>query len=107
MAGIVAFVFGVIKSTDAYRGAVQSAQRDPRVIQALGAPIHAGFWVIGTVHVDNGEGEADIRFPLIGSRSRGRVHAVATRSASGWHYSELTVTPHDGTPIDVLSPASP
>lgn len=104
IAAIVAIVFGLIKSTDAYRGALASARKDPRVIEAFGAPVHAGFWALGTVHVDNGEGEADIHFPLIGSKDRGIVHAVATKRGGEWHYSELTASPRNGNTIDLLNP---
>lgn len=104
IAGIVLIVFGMVKSSDVYAGARREAARDPRVIEALGAPVHAGWWVTGSVHVDNGEGNADFHFPLIGSKSRGQVHAVATRDNGAWHYSELTVTTRDGQTIDVLSP---
>ena len=100
--GIVVLVFGAIKSTDAYRGARATAERDPRVIAALGAPVHPGIWIIGNVNVNNNRGNADFQFPIIGSRSRGRLHAVAYRDISGWHYTELTVTPRDGPTIDLL-----
>jgi hypothetical protein len=102
--GIIVIVFGAIKSTDAYRGARLTAEKDPRVIAALGAPVHAGLWVAGSVNVNASGGEADIRFPLAGSRGRGVVHAIATRSGGSWHYSELTVRPRDGATIDLLTP---
>ena len=95
-------VFGAIKSTDAYRGARASVERDPRVIEALGSPVRAGFWVIGTMNVDNGRGDADINFSVKGPRGRAIVHAVATKQSGEWRYSELTVTPRHGTGINLL-----
>jgi len=100
---IVMIAFGAIKSSDAYRGALATAQKDPRVIAALGSPVHSGFWVIGNVSVDTEGGQADFQFPLSGPKDDGRVHAVATRDTSGWHYKELTMTPRHGPPIDLLS----
>ena len=104
VAAIVLIVFGAIKSTDVYRGAKATAQKDPRVIQALGSPIEPGWWIKGNVNVRNQSGEADIEFPINGPKGSGRVHAVATRESSGWHYSELMVTPANGPPIDLLKP---
>lgn len=101
---IVMIVFGAIKSSDVYRGARAKAEHDPRVIVALGAPVHPGVWVIGRVDISNGRGNADFSFPLIGSRSRGRVHVVAFLDGDGWHYSELTMTPRDGSRINLLQP---
>jgi hypothetical protein len=101
---IAMIVFGAIKSSDVYRGALADAEKDPRVIAALGAPIHAGFLVTGNVSVKNQRGTADIQFPLIGSKARGLVHAVATRDADKWQYTELTVTVPNGPSIDLLRP---
>jgi len=104
-AGVVFLVFGAIKSTEVYRGARLSAEKDPRVIEALGAPMHPGLLVWGTVNYDNGQGDADFHFPLIGPKRRGVVHVVASRArGENWHYTKLTVTPRDGTPIDLLAP---
>jgi hypothetical protein len=104
IAAIVVIVFGAIKSSDVYRGARATAQKDPRVIQALGSPVEPGWWIKGNVNVRDHSGEADIEFPISGPKGSGRVHAVATRESSGWRYSELVVTPANGPPIDLLKP---
>ena len=101
---IVVVVFGAIKSTDAYKGARDQAQKDPRVIAALGTPMETGIWVAGNVNVDTNGGNADFEFPIHGPKGEARVHAVATRDTSGWHYSLLTVTPRGGPLIDLLKP---
>jgi hypothetical protein len=99
---LMTIVFGVIKSTDVYQEARHRAESDPRVVAALGAPVHAGFWVSGNVDVKNSRGEADISFPIRGPRGKARVYAVATRDRSGWTYTELTVHPEHGAKIDLL-----
>lgn len=104
IAGLVLIVFGAIKSTDAYRGARATAERDPRVIAALGTPIEPGWWVSGNVNVDANGGNADFVFPIHGPKGEARVHAIATRDTSGWHYRELVVSPTNGPPIDLLKP---
>lgn len=104
IAAIVVIVFGAIKSTDAYKGARDRAQRDPRVMAVLGTPMETGIWVIGNVNVDANGGNADFEFPISGPRGEARVRAVATRDLSGWRYSLLTVTPRNGAPIDLLKP---
>jgi len=101
---IALIVFGAIKSSDVYKGARDNARKDPRVIQALGSPVEPGWWIKGNVNVHDHTGEADIEFPVSGPKGHGRVHAVAERESGGWHYTELTVTPEHGPPIDVLKP---
>lgn len=104
IAGLVVFVFGAIKSSDVYHGAIHRVEKDPRVVQALGSPIETGWWISGNVHVSEGTGNADFDFPVKGPKGRGKVHVVATRESGNWIYSELTVTPSNGPPIDLLKP---
>ena len=101
---LVVIVFGAIKSTDVYKNARDRAASDPRVIAALGSPVQAGLFVSGNVHANNGTGDAAIELPISGPNGKGRVHAVATRDSSGWHYSVLTVKPENGATIDLLNP---
>src|SRR5213592_4793951 len=45
---VLAFiVFGAIKKSDVYKEALTRVQNDQRVVDALGSPIEAGFWVSG------------------------------------------------------------
>lgn len=104
IAVMVLVVFGAIKSTDAYRGARARVENDPRVIEALGSPVEAGWWMSGNVHVENRRGFADFSFPVHGPKGSATVHAVATKENDRWNYSELTVTPATGPPIDLLKP---
>jgi len=100
---LVVFIFGAIKSSDIYKGALSRAQNDPRVIAALGSPIKSGFFLSGNVNVNNTNGTADITFPISGPKGKASVHAVGTRDSGGWHYSELTATPENGAPINLMS----
>jgi len=104
IAGIIAVVIGGIRNSDVYSGARNAAERDSRVIAALGAPMQPGWWVMGNVKLENRTGSADLEFPLIGSRQRGTVHAVAELENERWRYTTLTVTPKSGPVIDILQP---
>lgn len=97
------FVFSVIKRTDVYREAYHRASTDPRVIAALGTPIEKGWWVFGSVNIDNESGNADFSFPISGPKEKARVHVGATYNGN-WTYTELVVKPDNGGDIDVLHP---
>jgi Cytochrome oxidase complex assembly protein 1 len=101
---IVFVVFGAIKRSDVYKGALHRAQSDPRVIAVLGEPIEAGFIVSGNVHVDTNGGNAEINFPISGPKGKAKVHAVATLENGQWKYETLTVTPENGAMIDLNTP---
>jgi hypothetical protein len=102
VAVLVVVVFGAIRSTDAYKGARDRAVNDPRVIAALGAPVETGWWVKGSVNVDNDGGHANITFPISGPKGKATVEAIATRDAEKWVYTKLKVDPDGGPPIDLL-----
>ena len=104
VAGIVLIVFGAIKSSDVYRGAMHRVERDQRVIDAIGTPVETGWWINGNVHVAEQRGNADFSFPVHGPKGKGTVHTVATRESGNWIYNELTFTPSNGPPIDLLKP---
>jgi hypothetical protein len=93
---VAIFIFGAIKRSDVYKGALERAQNDPRVIAALGTPIEAGWVVSGSVHVDNREGNAEINFPISGPKGKAKVHAIATIDEGKWKYETLTVQPEGG-----------
>ncbi len=101
---LVIFVFGAIKRSDVYKGALRRVQDDPRVVAALGSPVEAGWIVTGNVHVDTNGGNAEINFPVSGPKQKAKVHAVATVENGQWKYTILTVQPQSGPLIDLNSP---
>lgn len=101
---IVIFVFGAMKRSDVYKGALRRAQNDPRVVAALGSPVEAGWWVKGNVHFDTNGGNAELTFPISGPKAKGTEHAVATYENDKWIYETLTVTPEGGPLIDLNTP---
>ena len=109
IAAVIAFVVlivNVAKRSDVYREAFARASSDTRVIERLGTPIEKGWWVIGSVHIDNSEGEANLDFPISGPKGSARVHAVATFDGN-WKYTTLIVRPEGGREVDVLKPETP
>lgn len=107
VAVVVAFVFGAIKRTDVYKGALHRVQQDQRVVAVLGSPVEPGFIVTGSVNVNNERGTANFNFPVSGPKGKADVHATATLDENGWHYTNLQVLPNNGANIDVLKATGP
>jgi hypothetical protein len=63
---IVTVVFGMLKSSDAYQGALARARADPAVVMALGSPIEEGWFVMGNINISGSSGEADLAIPVSG-----------------------------------------
>jgi hypothetical protein len=105
VASIAWFVMSSIKGTDLYTDAVQRAQNDPRVIEALGEPVETGWWVTGNVNIDSNSGTADFAAPLMGTRKHGTLYVKGTREGGEWTYSVMNVAVDDGPIIDLMSPS--
>jgi hypothetical protein len=102
MVALFVFVFSVIKRSDVYREAYTRATSDVRVQAALGTPIEKGWWVLGSVNINNNTGNANLDFPISGPKGKARVHAEASLENAAWSYSSLVVRPEVGGEIDVL-----
>jgi len=91
LAAMVFTVFTAIKSTQPYKAAIARAKSDVRVTEALGTPIHEGWYVLGNANVSGGSGTADLSIPISGPKAKGTIYAVASKSAGQWQFSKLAV----------------
>jgi hypothetical protein len=88
---IVSLVFGVMKSSDAYKMALAKAKADPRVMAALGSPIDDGLFIRGKTNVSGSSGQADVTVPISGPKGKGTIYFVASKFAGEWTFSKLMV----------------
>jgi hypothetical protein len=88
---IITIVFGMVKSSDVYKDALSTAQTHPAVVQALGSPIKAGIFVMGSINVSGPSGQADLAIPISGPKGKGTIYAVASKSMGKWTFSKLAV----------------
>ncbi len=103
IAFIVVVVFGAMRSSDAYKEAMQRATTDPRVVAALGSPVEASFLVSGNVQVNNNEGTAKLDIPIHGPKGSATLHVEATKTRGRWYYNQMIVTPKQGAEIDLMT----
>ena len=101
--GIMLAVFGALKSTDVYRTAVTRAKADMRVRAALGNDVREGILVSAHTNMSGGSGQADLSIPISGSKGKGAIYVVATKSVE-WTYSRLIVKTEGGETIDLAAP---
>ena len=102
----IAFIaFTAIKSTDVYKTAVARAKADPDVRHALGSKLHTGMFPTGKTSADGSSGQAELSIPISGSKGKGTIYVVASKSAGEWQFSKLIVKTKDGDTIDLLQSA--
>lgn len=103
---IVSAVFGMVKSSDAYKLALQRVQANPAATAALGTPIHEGWLVMGNIQVNGPSGAANLQIPVSGPAGEGDVFVEATKSAGAWNFKTLVLQLDDGgRRIDLLDEA--
>lgn len=98
---IVFFVFGILKSSDAYQTALTHAKNDQRVTAALGTPIREGLVPSGKTNVNGPSGEADFAIPISGPKGKATIYVVGTKSSDKWTFSKLAVQIDGGDLIDL------
>ena len=103
--GLVALIFGLMKSSDAYIGALARARSSPAAVAALGAPIKEGFFVLGNIRVGGNSGRATLQIPVSGPKGSATLHVDSDKTDGAWHFRQLVlVVDQTGEQIDLLAP---
>ena len=102
---VLTLVFGVMKSSAAYKDSLAAVQTNVQAQRVLGVPIEPGLIVTGRVETSGGSGSADIAYTVSGPNGSGTVHASAGKAAGQWTFSSLVLEiKNTGERIDLLSP---
>ena len=100
---MVTIVFGMLKSSDAYKDALAMARANSYVQEALGSPIEDGLWVMGNINISGSSGHADLAIPVAGPLGEGTIYVVASKSAGQWTFLRLVVDiPATNDRIDLI-----
>ena len=95
-------VFGVIKSSEPYRMALEQVQQDPQVIERLGQPIEdATLMPTGEVQVEGDQGTANLHFTVEGPQGTASVSAQARRVGGQWGLTTLAATFENGDRLNL------
>jgi len=89
--GLLMAVFGLMKSSIAYSGALDRVRASPEVRDVLGTPIEDGLFVTGQINVSGPTGSAELSFPIEGPRGKATVYVAASKSLGEWHFEHLIV----------------
>lgn len=89
--GFIALVLTLMKSSDAYSGALVRAESSPAAIAVLGTPIKDGFFFNGNISENNSSGSANLTIPISGPNGTANLYVSATRSSNKWQFNELVV----------------
>ncbi|MGD9368190.1 MAG: cytochrome c oxidase assembly factor Coa1 family protein [Desulfobacteraceae bacterium] len=88
---IMYFVFGMMKSSDAYNVAVAKARAHSLVQESIGTPIEEGVFITGSINASGPSGQASLSIPISGPNGEGTIFVEAEKSAGRWTFSTLVV----------------
>ena len=88
---LLSLIFGMMKSSDAYKQAMVKVRASTAVSAALGTPIKEGYFTSGSVNVSGPSGRAELAIPISGPKGKGTVYLEAAKSMGQWSFSKLVV----------------
>ena len=88
---MMCLVFGLMKSSDAYKDALEKAKAHPSVQKAIGTPIEEGMFVTGNINISGSSGQADLSIPISGPDGEATIYVVAAKLVGQWKFSTLIV----------------
>ena len=83
------FVFALMKHSDVYAHALQTARASEAVRAEIGTPIEEGWFTTGSIQETGPSGSAELAIPVSGPRGGGTIYVEARKSTGRWTYSEL------------------
>lgn len=110
VAGIIYVAVSVLKSTEVYKNALEMARANTVVVEELGQPIEDGWYVIGSVENEAGDGRARLEIPITGPKKKGTLYVIAevddnVGGSRSWTYMQLEVEVEGRAErIDLLDP---
>lgn len=114
--GLVTGIFGfglltldvsyrMLKHAPVMTEAVLRLSSDPRILEALGSPVHTGWAVTGELEDLPEQGSARMEFSLRGPKGRAQVKLRAEKSPTGtWRYLLLEVKPWNAVAFSCADP---
>jgi len=84
-------VFGLMKYSMAYSGALDRVRASAEVREVLGTPIEDGIFVTGNINISGPSGRAELSFPVRGPRGKATVYVAASKTLGEWHFEHLIV----------------
>jgi hypothetical protein len=82
-------IMSLIKGSEAYQLAVQTARAHPTAQEVLGAPIQEGWFPTGSISEEGANGSADLEINLSGSANSGTLMVRADKENNTWTLVEM------------------
>ena len=99
-------IMSMMKSSEAYKLAVQQLETDERSIAMIGKPLSTGF-PMGSIEFSGSNGHASLSFSVEGPNGKGMAYVEATARLGQWALNHLVLAPESsGHRIELTKPSS-
>lgn len=88
-------ITSMISESEPAQYALEKANENPIVIEALGEPVIKDGIISGSINFSNDDGDADIRVPISGPKGTAIIRVVAEKYSDAWSYEKLFVVLKD------------
>jgi hypothetical protein len=85
-------VEAMMRSSDAYKLTLNTAQASPCVTSALGLPLEPGWMMEGGITESSVEGSAELSIPVRGPKGKGSLDVQAKKQKGNWRIDSLIFT---------------
>jgi hypothetical protein len=80
---------GMMRSSGAYQLALDKASQSSCVIASIGTPLKPGWFISGSINLNNSNGEANLSIPVRGPGGKGEINVEATKTNGLWRVKSL------------------
>ena len=88
---MISTITGVMRNSDAYQLSFKAIQNNTEIIELLGTPLSAGFFITGSVQTSGPEGRAALQYSIKGPKGKGEAYVYANKSMGKWALHQLAV----------------
>lgn len=89
----------MMRSSEAFKISFAAIQENPAVIQAMGEPLSAGWFVTGSINSSGPNGSAALNYSISGPKAEGRANVYANKFGGQWGLHTLNVILANGQVI--------
>jgi hypothetical protein len=79
----------MMRTSDAYKLTMSTAQASPCVVNALGSALESGWMMTGSLQESSIEGSADLSIPVRGPKGKGNLDVQAKKLSGNWRIDSL------------------
>ncbi len=98
-------LIGSMLKGEAFEQSMVSISKNTEVIEVVGEPIEAGYFVMGSIQTSGAKGEASLQYSISGPKGEADVYVQAYKEMEAWSlYNVIVHIPETDKKIQVVSP---